>query len=115
MNPGYAGSRNSSEAQSKKGRKGGNKGKGNVPGFTVKGTVTGGTRPFITKVSANQKQHVFNVPGGVDPEFTKQRQGTCPSRQYELLVAGGVGFTVTFQSQAGLGFTLTKSNGDEKE
>ncbi len=115
LNPGYAGSSNSSETQSKKGRKGGKKAKGSVPGFTVEGTVTGGTRPFITKVSANQAKHVFNIPAGVDAKFTKQRQGTCPSHQYDSLVTGEVGFKVTFQIQAGLWFTLTKSSGDEKD
>ncbi len=109
MNPGYAGSGNSSESQSKKGHKRGKKSKEGVRGLTLEGAVTGGTAPFVTTVAANPSQHRFNISGGVDPKFTEQRKATCPTRQYDLLVDGEVGVKVYFQDRAGLRFTLTKN------
>ncbi len=100
------GSGNTSETQSAKGALGGRPSATGVKGLVVTGTLSGGTKPFPTRVSAGIP-HVFNVPGNIDPHYGKARPMACPNAQYELLIAAEVGTTITLTNRAGFEFKLT--------
>ncbi len=101
------GSGNTSQTQSDKGALGGRPSATGVKGLAVTVTLSGGTKPFPTRVSAGIL-HVFNVPGNIDPHYGNARPIVCPKAQYELLIAAEVGTTITFTNKAGFEFKLTK-------